>query len=85
VLVVLAADLYVGYAALRNRARRMPGLVREREWDLQHERGARRLLDAVTAMGGTLITLRRALTSLAGITQRLDPDLDALSIVARYA
>jgi predicted unusual protein kinase regulating ubiquinone biosynthesis (AarF/ABC1/UbiB family) len=55
VMVVLAADLYVGYAALRTRARRWPALVRPRDWQLQHERGARRLLDTATSLGGTLI------------------------------
>src|ERR687897_495867 len=55
VLVVVAMDLWVGYAALRERARLMPGLVRDEDWELQHRRGAGRVLDAAAALGGTLI------------------------------
>jgi predicted unusual protein kinase regulating ubiquinone biosynthesis (AarF/ABC1/UbiB family) len=33
----------------------MPGLVREEDWELQHRRGAGRVLDAAAALGGTLI------------------------------
>ena len=55
VLGVVAADLWVGYAALRERARWAPGLVRDEDWDLQHRRGAGRVLDAAAALGGTLI------------------------------
>jgi ubiquinone biosynthesis protein len=55
VLGVVAMDLWVGYAALRERARLMPGLVREDDWELQHRRGAGRVLDAAAALGGTLI------------------------------
>jgi predicted unusual protein kinase regulating ubiquinone biosynthesis (AarF/ABC1/UbiB family) len=33
----------------------MPGLVREDDWELQHRRGAGRVLDAAAALGGTLI------------------------------
>jgi predicted unusual protein kinase regulating ubiquinone biosynthesis (AarF/ABC1/UbiB family) len=35
VLGVVAMDLWVGYAALRARARLMPGLVLEEDWELQ--------------------------------------------------
>src|ERR687894_2390113 len=55
VLGVVAMDLWVGYAALRERARLMPGLVREEDWELQHRRGAGRVLDVAAALGGTLI------------------------------
>src|ERR687889_722231 len=55
VLGVVAMDLWVGYAALRERARLMPGLVRGEDWALQHRRGAGRVLDAAAALGGTLI------------------------------
>ena len=55
VLGVVAMDLWVGYAALRERARLMPGLVRDEDWELQHRRGAGRVLDAAAALGGTLI------------------------------
>ena len=56
-LVALATDLYVEYAVLRNRARRWPALVRPRDWELLHVRGAMRVLDTAKAMGGTLIKL----------------------------
>jgi predicted unusual protein kinase regulating ubiquinone biosynthesis (AarF/ABC1/UbiB family) len=55
VLGVVAADLWAGYAALRERARWMPGLLRDEDWELQHRRGAGRVLDAAAALGGTLI------------------------------
>jgi predicted unusual protein kinase regulating ubiquinone biosynthesis (AarF/ABC1/UbiB family) len=55
VLGVVAMDLWVGYAALRERARLTPSLVREEDWELQHRRGAGRVLDAAAALGGTLI------------------------------
>ena len=50
-----ALDLYAGYAALRERRRRFPGLVREADYELQHRRGAGRTLDAAQALGATLI------------------------------
>lgn len=55
VLGTVAADLYLGYAALRERARYLPGLVAEEDWDLQHHRGATRALDTAEALGGVLI------------------------------
>ena len=55
VLGVVAMDLWVGYAALRERARLTPNLVRDEDWELQHRRGAGRVLDAAAALGGTLI------------------------------
>ncbi|QIN80369.1 hypothetical protein GBA65_19685 [Rubrobacter marinus] len=55
VLGVIAADLWTGYAALRERARWFPWLVRDEDWTLQHRRGAVRLLDAAGSLGGTLI------------------------------
>ena len=55
VLGVVASDLWVGYAGLRERARWTPGLVRDEDWELQHRRGAGRVLDAGAALGGTLI------------------------------
>lgn len=54
-LGTVAADLYLGYAALRERARHFPDLVREEDWGLQHRRGATRSLDAAEALGGVLI------------------------------
>ncbi|MDQ3911335.1 MAG: AarF/UbiB family protein [Actinomycetota bacterium] len=55
VLGVVAMDLWQGYAALRERARWMPGLVGCEDWELQHGRGAGRVLDAAKALGGTLV------------------------------
>jgi ubiquinone biosynthesis protein len=55
VMVALASDLYLGYAALRGRGRRWPALARPRDWELQHQRGAARVLDTTTSLGGTLI------------------------------
>lgn len=55
VLGLIASDLYLGYGALRERARWYPGLVDSEDWELQHRRGAGRLLDAAEALGGTLI------------------------------
>ncbi len=52
VLGLVAIDLWVGYAALRERARWMPGLVGGKDWELQHRRGAGRVLDAARALGG---------------------------------
>jgi ubiquinone biosynthesis protein len=54
-LSTLASDLYLGYAALRERGRWFPDLVRHEDWELAHRRGAGRLLDAAEALGGTLI------------------------------
>ena len=55
VLGVVASDLWLGYAALRERAKWTPALVGDRDWELQHRRGAGRVLDAAAALGGTLI------------------------------
>jgi len=55
VMSTVAAELYLGYAALRERGRWWPGLVRPEDWELAHRRGARRLLDTAEALGGTLI------------------------------
>ena len=54
-LGTVAADLYLGYTALRERARLFPGLVRDEDWVLQHRRGAARVLDTAEALGGVLI------------------------------
>ena len=54
-LGTLAADLYLGYAALRERARWFPDLVADVDWQLQHRRGATRALDAAETLGGVLI------------------------------
>ena len=55
VIGTVAADLYLGYATLRERSKWTPKLVEEKDWVLQHRRGAARVLDAATTLGGTLI------------------------------
>jgi predicted unusual protein kinase regulating ubiquinone biosynthesis (AarF/ABC1/UbiB family) len=55
VIGTVASDLYLGYAALRERGRWFPGLVRPEDRELAHRRGAGRLLDTAEALGGTLI------------------------------
>ncbi|MDP8939223.1 MAG: AarF/UbiB family protein [Actinomycetota bacterium] len=55
VIGTVAADLYLGYATLRERLRWTPKLVGEKDWELQHRRGAARVLDTAAALGGTLI------------------------------
>jgi predicted unusual protein kinase regulating ubiquinone biosynthesis (AarF/ABC1/UbiB family) len=53
-LGTLAADLLTGYTIL-NRRGRWNGLVKPQDWELQHQRGANRILDTAAALGGTLI------------------------------
>ena len=56
VIGAVAADLYLGYAALRRRRdARRGGNVEGEDWNLQHQRGATRVLDAASELGGTLI------------------------------
>ena len=55
VIGTVAADLYLGYTTLRERSRWAPKLVGEKDWELQHRRGAVRVLDAAATLGGTLI------------------------------
>ncbi len=55
VIGAVAADLYLGYSALRRRENARPGSVAKEDWDLQHRRGAARVLDAASELGGTLI------------------------------
>lgn len=53
-LGTLAADLLIGYKVLDERSR-WSGLVRPQDWELQHQRGAERILATAAALGGTLI------------------------------
>jgi len=53
-LGTLAVDLLSGYTALNQRGR-WHRLVQPQDWNLQHQRGANRILDTTTALGGTLI------------------------------
>ncbi len=54
VIGAVAADLYLGYASLRRRDASRPALM-QKDYDLQHRRGAARVLDAASELGGTLI------------------------------
>jgi predicted unusual protein kinase regulating ubiquinone biosynthesis (AarF/ABC1/UbiB family) len=53
-LGALAVDLLSGYTALNQRGR-WRRLVQPQDWNLQHQRGANRILDTTAALGGTLI------------------------------
>jgi predicted unusual protein kinase regulating ubiquinone biosynthesis (AarF/ABC1/UbiB family) len=55
VLGTVAADLCLGYTVLRERSRWFPGLVADEDWELQHRRGATRVLGAAETLGGVLI------------------------------
>ena len=55
VLTTLAADISAGYISLRERARWLPNFVSSRDWELQHQRSANRLLDTSSSLGGALI------------------------------
>ncbi len=55
IIGTVAADLYLGYATLRERAKWAPKLVGDEDWELQHRRGAARTLDVAEMLGGTLI------------------------------
>jgi predicted unusual protein kinase regulating ubiquinone biosynthesis (AarF/ABC1/UbiB family) len=55
VLGTLAADLWTGYTVLNERRRWWSPLVQPQDWQLQHQRSAKRLLDTAAVLGGTLI------------------------------
>ncbi len=55
VLATVAADIFVGYTTLRERAQHWPSLVRPRDWQLQHQRSATRVLETAASLGGALI------------------------------
>ena len=55
VLTALAADMLAGYTSLSEKARRLPRLVQPQDWELQHQRGANRMLETATSLGGALI------------------------------
>jgi predicted unusual protein kinase regulating ubiquinone biosynthesis (AarF/ABC1/UbiB family) len=55
VLATVAADIFVGYTTLAERAKWLPSLVKPRDWELQHQRGANRVLETATSLGGVLI------------------------------
>src|SRR5438270_2248660 len=55
VLATVAADIVAGYATLRERAKWLPSLVKPRDWQLQHQRSANRVLETAASFGGALI------------------------------
>lgn len=55
VLATVAADIFVGYATLSERAKWLPSLVKPRDWELQHQRSANRVLETAASLGGALI------------------------------
>ncbi len=55
VLTTVTTDISVGYIALRERARLLPNLIGPKDWELQHQRGANRVLDTAATLGGALI------------------------------
>ena len=55
VLATVATDISIGYIALRERARRLPKLISAKDWELQHQRSANRVLDTASTLGGALI------------------------------
>ena len=55
VMATVAADIFVGYTTLRERARWLPSLVKPRDWHMQHQRSANRVLEISASLGGALI------------------------------
>src|SRR3989441_10212972 len=55
VLATVAADIFVGYTTLSERAKWLPSLVKPRDWELQHQRSANRVLETAASLGGALI------------------------------
>ena len=52
VLATVAADIFVGYTSLRERATWLSSLVQPRDWQLQHQRSANRVLETAASLGG---------------------------------
>ena len=55
VMATVAADIFVGYNTLGERAKWVPSLVKPRDWELQHQRSANRVLETAASLGGALI------------------------------
>src|SRR2546428_3191894 len=55
VLATVAADIFVGYSTLGERAKWLPSLVKPRDWELQTPRTAHRVLETAASLGGALI------------------------------
>src|SRR5919201_2137533 len=85
VLVTVAADLLTAYTALEERARWSSGLVTPAERSALHRRGAARLLETITSLGGILIKGAQFastrpdllpspyITALSGLQDRVPP------------
>ena len=54
-LATVAADIFVGYTTLNERMKWLPSLVKPRDWELQHQRSANRVLETAASLGGALI------------------------------
>jgi predicted unusual protein kinase regulating ubiquinone biosynthesis (AarF/ABC1/UbiB family) len=76
-LGVIAAELWLGYAMLRERARWAPGLVEDKDWVLQHRRGAGRVLDTAKTLGGSLIKAAQFASTRPDLLPR--PYIDGLA------
>src|SRR5207247_3689992 len=55
VMATVAADIFVGYTTLGERAKWLPALVKPRDLELQHQRSANRILETAISLGGALI------------------------------
>src|SRR5215469_9061744 len=55
VIATVAADIFIGYTMLGERAKWLPSLVKPRDWELQHQRSANRVLETAASLGGALI------------------------------
>src|SRR2546421_10296914 len=55
VMATVAADIFVGYTTLGEREKWLPSLVKPRDWELQHQRSANRVLETAASLGGALM------------------------------
>src|SRR5690349_6816210 len=55
VMATVAADIFVGYTTLGEREKWLPYSVKPRDWELQHQRSANRVLETAVSLGGALI------------------------------
>ncbi len=55
VMATVAADIFVGYTTLGEREKWLPSLVKPRDWELQRQRSANRVLETAAALGGALM------------------------------
>ena len=54
-LATITADIFVGYTTLKERAKWVPSLIKARDWEMQHQRSANRVLETAASLGGALI------------------------------